>query len=444
MTTIPQLTQIVQEILGPVAHRAGRESGFVQRKSKLGGAELAQTLVLGWLANPQASYEELAQTAAAVGVTITAQGLEQRLGSPAAACLLQVLSKAVTQMVHAQPIPTGLLGRFQGVYLLDSSVISLPNELADTWRGCGGGHAPGEGSAALKIQVQWELLTGRLSAMELQAGRTADRKSTGLLADLPAGAVALADMGFFSLDRMERQTEQGSYWITRVPAGIRLITADGQSVAISAWLATQGAATQVDAMVHLGAAHKLPCRLLAVRVSRAVADERRRKLHVEARRRGEPVSRERLALADWTVYVTNMPIEQLSLEEAWVLMRVRWQIELLFKLWKSHGQIDEWRSGKCWRILCEVYAKLLGQLAQHWIILASCWGCPDRSLVKAAQTIRKHAFHIASAFGDRHQLERTLTIIQRCLAQVGRLNKRRSAPSTAQRLSAFDGAPCLG
>ena len=444
MTTIPQVTQAMQACLGESARRAGHESGFVQRASKLGGAEMTQTLVFGWLANPQASWEELAQTAAALGVTISAQGLDQRLGPTAAACLQQVLGEAVQQVVQARAVPVGLLARFQGVYVQDSTTVTLPAALSALWAGCGGGQAAGDGAAALKAQVQWELRTGQLSALILQAGRTADRQAGGLLANLPAGALGLSDLGYFSLERLQSQSEQGSFWLTRVQAGTRLVMADGQNWVVSEWLASQGPASRVDTRVCLGAAHQLPCRLLAVRVPVELAQQRRRQLHAEARRRGQPVSRERLALADWTVYVTNVPAEQLSLEEAWILARVRWQIELLFKLWKSHGQIDEWHSGKPWRILCEVYAKLLGQLLQHWIILVSCWDCPDRSLVKAAQTIRKYALCLASAFGQGPELERALAVVQRCLATVGRLNQRRRAPSTAQLLAAFEAAPSLG
>ena len=80
---------------------------------------------------------------------------------------------------------------------------------------------------------------------------------------------------------------------------------------------------------------------------------------------------------------------------------MRWQIELLFKLWKSHGRVDESRSTKPWRILCEVYAKLLAMLVQHWVFLVSFWAYPDRSLTKAAQTVQKHALHLASAFTER-------------------------------------------
>src|SRR6267143_1035265 len=47
--------------------------------------------------------------------------------------------------------------------------------------------------------------------------------------------------------------------------------------------------------------------------------------------------------------------------------------ELLCKLWKSHGRVDESRSTKPWRILCAVDAKLLAMLVQHGVFLVSCW-----------------------------------------------------------------------
>ena len=50
--------------------------------------------------------------------------------------------------------------------------------------------------------------------------------------------------------------------------------------------------------------------------------------------------------------------------------------------------VDEWLSTKLWAILCEVYAKLIAMVFQHWLLVICCWGYPERSLVKAAQTIR--------------------------------------------------------
>src|SRR5258706_6077263 len=437
MTTIAQVAQIMQVLLQDTARQIGRTSGFVQRQSPYGGAELAQTLVFGWLDNPQASLAALAQTGAALGINISAQGLDQRLGQRAAECLRQVLDQAVQQLVQADKVPLAVWARFSGVYVQDSTTVAWPAALAEIWPGCGGGQTPGDGAAALKVQVQWELQGGQLSGLELQAGRDADRTAGEWLADLPAGALALADLGYFNLERLAAQAANGSYWLTRVQAGTVLVAADGQHWAFSAWLATQ-TVSEVDCPIGLGAEQQLPCRLLARRGAPAVAAERRRQLRAEARRRGQAGSGERLKLADWTGFVHHVPAEWFTLAPAWVLARVRWQIELLFKLWKSHGQIDQWRSQKPWRILCEVYAKMLGQILQHWILLASCWDRPDRSLVKAAQTIRKHALHLASVFRQPAGFQQALLTVQRCLAHGCRLNKRRSDPSTFQLLAAFD------
>ena len=138
--------------------------------------------------------------------------------------------------------------------------------------------------------------------------------------------------------------------------------------------------------------------------------------------------------------VTNVPPRMLSLAETLVVLTVRWQIERLFRLWKEDGQIDEWRSSKRWRILCELYAKLAAMLIQHWLIEVGCWHDPQRSLVKAAQVVRREAGQLMVAIREG-RVERVVRQIMGCMRSGCRIEKRKQFPSTVQRL---EGAPMLG
>jgi hypothetical protein len=365
-------------------------------------------------------------------VTIAPQGLDQRFSAAGARLLEGVLASAVTQVVRTEPTTLPLLQRFAGVYLLDSTQIALPPQLASVWPGCGGGHGPADGRATLKLQVKLDFSTGELQGPFLQAGRSSDRSSPTQHETLPAGGLRLADLGYFSLEVLRATAAQGAYWLTRVMARTGLRDAHGREVDLPRWLAGQSSQI-VDCPMRLGRHEQLSCRLIALRVPPAVARARRRQLRKEARRKGQAVSQERLRLAGWTIFATNLPPEQLSVEEAWVLARLRWQIELLFKLWKSHGHVDTSRSAKPWRILCEVYAKFLSMLVQHWILLTGAWTRPDRSLVKAAQTVRAHALHLATAFAKNSKaLVEALATVQRCIQAGCRVNRRKKNPSAFQ------------
>lgn len=436
MASIPQVAKVLRTVLTRVANRAARATRFVQRRSKLSGAKFVQTLVFGWLANPEATYEELAQTAATLGVKITAQGLEQRFTEAAAQGVERVLQAAVQQVITAAPVAIPLLQRFTAVYVDDRTQVQLPAVLAEVWGGSGGGAQATDQTAALKLQVRLDLKRGGLTGPFLQAGRASDRTSPTQHAPAPAGSLRLADLGYFALEVLQMITQQQAYWLTRLMAGTQVYDAHGQALDLAADLPAQGTAV-VDWPVRLGVHHRLPARLIAVRVPQEVANQRRRELHADARRRGQAVSRARLRLADWTLFCPNVPPELLSGPEVLVVARVRWQIELVFKLWKSSGHLAHSRSDKPWRVLCEVYAKLLGLLIQHWVMVTSLWRYPDRSAWKAAQTLRKHALHLASAFVQGvHALGEALKVVQRTLAAGCRLNKRQKVPCTFQLLLA--------
>ncbi len=427
MTTVAELTQALQTLFTTTADRLARRTGFVQRTSKLTGAAFVQALVFGWLANPQASVEGLAQAAAAVGVAISAQGLDQRFTEASAVFLEGMLTAAVQTVIAADPVAIPLLERFTAVVLLDSSTITLPAALALWWPGCS------TGTAALKLHVRYDLCRGCLSGLVVQEGRISDRSTTMQTAPLPRGALRISDLGFFTLAVFAAMTAQGVYWLSRLAPGTAVYTPDGVRWDVLDLLAAQDTAT-VDLTVTLGVDQRLPGRLLAVRVPEEVVNQRRRRLRAEAKRRGRTPSAAQLAWCAWTIVVTSVPPALLSLREALVLLRARWQIELLFKLWKSHGHVDESRSANPWRVLTEVFAKLLAMVVQHWLLLVSCWAFPDRSLVKAAQTLRPHALAIASSLAYPAFLDHILAVVQRCVAAGCRLNRRKKKPNTYQLL----------
>jgi hypothetical protein len=431
MSNLGDVADALQTVLGEEANRLARATGFIQRQRKFSGASFVQTLVFGWMANPASSLEALQQAAATVGVAVSAQAIDQRFTAEAATFLIQVLEAAVTQAITAEtPVAIEVFERFSGVYLDDGSVISLPVELASVWAGCGGTNGV---SAALKVQFSVDLRYGRIRGLWLRPGKEPDASSPSQAAGLPRSAVRIQDKGFHSIAVMQRLRDQHRYCLCPFKCGVNTYTAGGDPFDLVALLETQQA-DEVDLPIQFGARARFGCRVLAQRVSAEVAEARRARIREQARANGQSPSARALALASWTVLVTTVPPELLSVVEAMILYRVRWQIELIFKLWKSLFLVDEWRTEHPWRILCEVVAKLLVVIVQHWLVLTTCWAYADKSLMKAAATLKKFAFALARVLSRRRLLCAVLRDIKRCLASGCRVQRRKRKPATFQRL----------
>lgn len=454
MSSVPQVASAIQRVLRTRAKEIERESGFVERSSaRLDGPSFAQTTVLCWMENPEASYSQLQQVASSLGVQVSNQAIEQRFGKPSAAFMRQLLEEAVGQVISSEASAPELLERFNGVYLQDGTVISLPAAFAQSWPGCGG-NTPEAGTSSVRAQVRLELAQGQMQGPWLQPGRDAERSGEAYETPLPAGCLYNVDMGYFTLSDMRRHDKQEHFWLTQAKASVKLYDARGQCWDLLDLLEAQHSDT-IDLSVQVGVKERLPARLIAVRLSPEQVQERRKRANKQyegppkgcqppGKRRGATqgkrqrwrknrrVSPARARLLEWTVLLTNVPLERLSVEEALVLARCRWQIELLWKLWKQHGKLDTWRSMKPYRVLTEIFAKLLGLVITHWLTLLGCWQAPNRSLVKARQVVQWMVPGLALALAGDVPMER---VVQRTVATMQRgctLNARHKQPNTYQ------------
>jgi len=110
-----------------------------------------------------------------------------------------------------------------------------------------------------------------------------------------------------------------------------------------------------------------------------------------------------------------------------------WQIELLFKLWKSEGGLARSRGHRANRVLCEVLAKLLALVVQHWVLLTA-GPLLGRNATQAARRVRRQALRLAQTLGVASQLRRVLRELQQQLQRRHRQRQRRRRPSTLQTL----------
>jgi hypothetical protein len=418
----------MQDLLTTKADQLASQCGFVKRKRKVTGANFAQTVVFTAMADSEAPKSRSQVIAAAVGLNASRQALEKRFNERGAKFLRELLRVAIAAMV-ATPVALPLLRRFTAVEVLDSSVVALPDELADLYRGGHSGRGPTTGAkASVKLTVGLDLRAGTLRGPELSAGRTGDLKSPLAQAAPPVGGLQLADLNYFDLKKFARWQEGGAFWLSRLKSGPKVYDERGGRIDLVAALRAAGGA-DVDINIRLGSEQRLACRLIARRVPAAVADLRRRRLLDKGADRGNRPSALSLALCDWTILVTNVPRELLRVEEAVALARMRWQIELIFKLWKSRGGIDVYRSRKPQSALCEVYGKLLAQVVRHWVIVAGAWSQRDRSLTKAAEIVTLLAMSLARAMRCVRRLRGVLSWARQLMTIAARMEKHGASPN---------------
>lgn len=310
-------------------------------------------------------HPSLAAMVQAIEAKLSREALHQRFTPQAVHFMQNCLNEALCRKVAAsQDLDAALLRPFRHVRIFDSSSWDIDPKLQTVLPGSGGGAS----DANCKLQASYEYKRGELGFFHVSPGRKPDQAYSPTLPDLvEKGDLVLTDQGYFKVRTFRQYHEKGSFFLSRFLVRTTLRSPETLDIIDPGAILKRfdGDTLELNVIMGKDKDEQTPCRLICMRVSQQVANERRRKLLKESKKKGRTPSQTHLELCDWTLLVTNVPAELLPAQMAYSLYRLRWQIELLFKQLKSILRIHQSNTGREDRLLCELYGKLLAAVLIH-------------------------------------------------------------------------------
>lgn len=426
MSMVTQICHAFHAMFGQCAQQANKVHCVIKRVRKFDPQSFAQTFILACLRNPDASSAEIASMAASCDVPMSVQAIDKRFTQVAADFFQTMFCLSTKLVIHAEQSLAPILDRFTAVSVIDGSSISLPDSQEKVFKGRGGSHASGK--SALKLQTEIDLRSGALECVDIEQGCDADVACARQNVLRQEGTLRITDLGYFSIAVFIAIANAKAYFLSRIQR-TTLAHFAGKSIGNVVAFLCQRNENVIDCWIEIGSQDRLRCRLIAWRMPGPQAAERRRKLRLSQKKRGrgEP-SQEALKACDWMFLVTNVPEEKLSLKEAIVLYRARWQIELLFKRWKSIGLIATLTGKNDAAIMVRLWARLCASVIQHWLTVLCVWR-PDLliSLSRVAKSIKALVPQISLALsknGSVTLLEHVLKCFYEAAAVSAKANKR--------------------
>ncbi len=371
--------QELQRSLSPIAlQEIAKKVGFVKRSSKYQANELMALCV--WLSQ-EVARTSLAQLCsrleASTGVLMSQEGLNQRFNPAAVQFLREVFALLLTQKLCAtQSLSSTLFLIFNRIRILDATVFQLPDAFVSDYQGSGGS----SNTAGVKIQLEYDLLSGQFLHVQLGPGKDNDKTyGTTCLESVKAGDFCLRDLGYFDLRDLQTIHELGAFYLSRLKLNTRIYVKNPEPEYFkNGTLKKQSEYIQLN-MAHIlnelepgetielseayvGQIQKLPTRVIIHRLTNEQTKTGLNNQAVREKKKGIVMKDKSKQLMGMNVYITNTPPKEVPTNDVHSLYSLRWQIEILFKTWKSFFEIDECKTIKKERLECHLYGQLIGIL----------------------------------------------------------------------------------
>jgi len=304
-------------------------------------------------------HPSLAALVDSIKMRISREALHLRFTANAVEFMKKCVAFVFQQKANAlNKIDANMIRHFKKIHIVDSTSWDVHPLLKSIFPGSGGSASV----ANCKVQLCYEYIQGLFSFFEVLPGTHPDSRYSATLPEkIQKDELLIADLGYFCILTLYRICERGAFFLNRFYIGTTIMIPETSKPLNLLALLQKVTVNAFELPVLLGPQknNQVACRMIALRVNDKVASERRRKLIFNAQKKGRTPSQEHLFMAGWILMVTNAPQEWIPAEMVRPFYSLRWQIELLFKQWKSVLDVDSSSTSKEPRLQCELLGRLL-------------------------------------------------------------------------------------
>ena len=278
------------------------------------------------------------------GLTLTEQGLDKKLQFRQVKFAKWLLLKSIqlqlkfnikeseANSLRPQELP---LDSFNRILLQDSTCVNVPKNLSEFFPSS---FTKNGVNATARIQLTIDLLSDNYESISLGSFRDNDASSSAdILEMIQTNDLILRDKGYWSLDVFAALDNRSCYFLSRLKYGVNLYDVVSQEkIDLNKILkkSKKNDTQTIDKEIVIGANHQLKVRLIAIRLPEEVAAERRRKARQDRHSKTNH-SKDYYERLGWCIFITNIPQKMLNAEQIVKVYRLRWHIEIIFKVWKS-------------------------------------------------------------------------------------------------------------
>ena len=365
--------------------RISKKTGFVKRKGKI----TAET----FLSFNTFSSSDLCETSLATlcsrlssqfNIDISAQALNERFNECSVKFMQEIFNSIMIKQNNILTKQSNKL-HFNRILVNDATSYGLPLNFYDEFKGSGGARS----KAAIKIQLQYNLLSGSFLCCDIDNGTSSDGKYVETMDKYTKpGDLRLSDLGYYKVAYLKKIDDKKAFFISKLKSTSIVYKknpsprtkANGEILKSTEYIKidileiikplADGETIELK-NVYIGSKKELKTRLIITKLSEENKKKREIK-HLKAVKRGRgTVNDKSIAWNGINVYITNVPEEILSTEEIHDIYTLRWQVEIMFKIWKSIFNIDNVKPVKLERFKCFLYGRLISLIFSSIIVFTA-------------------------------------------------------------------------